>query len=74
MQGGKNAFLFIDWLHRFPSAPLGLESQAAPGKVLASLRMEYGMMPVSSTGTRANLPNMDVMGITYSTWDCKRLS
>ncbi len=60
--------MLLTYHHRFPSAPLGLESQTAPRKMLASLRMEYGMVPVSPTGTSANLPNMDVMGITYITY------
>jgi hypothetical protein len=57
----------LTYHHQFLSVPLGLELQAAPGKVLASLCMENRMVPVSPTGTSANLPNMDVMGITYST-------
>ncbi len=57
----------LTYHHWLQSAPLDFKSQAAPGEVLASLRIEYGMVPVSPTGKRASLPNIDVT----STGDCK---
>ena len=56
--------------HRSPSPASFFESQEAPGKSLVSLRIENGMVPVSPTGTNPSLPQMEVMGTTYKTWDC----
>jgi hypothetical protein len=43
------------YYHLQPSAASSFESHDAPGGSLASLRMQYGMVPVVSTGTTGNL-------------------
>jgi hypothetical protein len=42
-------------------------SQEAPGMLVASLRISYGIVPVLLTGTRGSLPSMEDTGITYKT-------
>ena len=53
--------------HLQPSALFFCVSQEAPGKVLPSLRMEYGCVPVFPTGTTGILPRTNVIGWRTST-------
>ena len=50
--------------HRLPSPAPSLVSKAAPTKSAACCRMEYGIVPVSPTGTTGSLPRMDSTGRT----------
>mmetsp|Transcript_55961 Transcript_55961/g.117092 ORF Transcript_55961/g.117092 Transcript_55961/m.117092 type:complete len:94 (-) Transcript_55961:893-1174(-) len=50
--------------HRLPSPAPSLVSKAAPTKSAACCRMEYGIVPVSPTGTTGSFPRMDSTGRT----------